>query len=66
MSFTRGFDSDGDPLVLVSGAVPVHISSGGGSGGTASTDEDPFSVGVTAGTPMMGAVDPSDTPADDA
>jgi hypothetical protein len=33
-----------------------------GSGGTASTDETPFSAGVSVGTPLMGVVTPSDSP----
>lgn len=35
---------------------------GGGGGGTSSTDETPFSVGSSAGTPMMGVITPSDNP----
>lgn len=46
------FDSSGHLIVAVTGA---------GSGGTSSVDSTAFQVGTTAGTPTMGAVNPSDT-----
>jgi hypothetical protein len=47
------FDSSGNLKVAVTGA---------GSGGTSSVDESTFVAGTSAGTPLMGAVNPSDTP----
>jgi hypothetical protein len=47
-------DSAGNLKVSVTGA---------GSGGTSSVDEAAFTPGESAGTPAMGAVNPSDTPA---
>jgi hypothetical protein len=43
--------------------VPVSIQEGGGSGGTADTDETPFEIGSTSGTPIMGVIEPTDEPA---
>lgn len=37
-----------------SGNLNVVINGGAGSGGTSSTDEAPFTAGVSAGTPIMG------------
>jgi len=42
--------------------VPVSVIAGGG--GTSEVDESSFTVGTTPGTPIMGVVDPSDTPSD--
>jgi hypothetical protein len=42
--------------------IKVVIVGGGGSGGTSSVDESPFTPGTSAGTPAMGDVNPSDTP----
>lgn len=44
-------------------AVPVSITEGGGSGGTADADLTSFVVGTTPGTPIMGVVNPVDIPA---
>ena len=43
-------------------AIAAASSSSGG-GGTSDADETPFVVGTTLGTPIMGVVDPIDTPA---
>lgn len=42
--------------------IPVNIVGGGGSGGTSAVDETAFTVAASAGTPMMGAVTPGDSP----
>jgi hypothetical protein len=57
------FDSDGNEFTLVNGGLPVQVLNAG-SGGTASQDEAGFTPGTSTGTPIMGVVDPSDTPAD--
>ena len=45
----------------VSGNVKTAVT-GAGSGGTSSVDKAAFAAGVTAGTPLMGVVNPGDTP----
>jgi hypothetical protein len=48
-------DGDGEPIVLVDGAVPVAIESGGGSGGTASDFAAPLpAVGTAIGAEDTG------------
>lgn len=40
------------------------LTAGAGSGGTSSVDGSAFTAGVSAGTPLIGVVNPADTPAD--
>lgn len=50
------WEDAGDTLASVSSTkpLPVAIITGGGTGGTASTDEAAFTAGAGSGTPMMG------------
>lgn len=65
--FTEGevsflYDANGLPVVLNGdGGIPVHLINGG-SGGTSSVDESGFIAGSSIGTPLMGVVNPVDTP----
>ena len=50
-----------DGVAFNTGALDVFIVNGA-SGGTSSADEAAFAAGVTSGTPLMGVVNPADTP----
>ncbi len=47
-----------------SGNLYVNLAAGGGSGGTSNTDGSAFTVNTSVGTPIMGVVNPVDTPTD--
>lgn len=51
------------PLSIDAGGNLKVAVSGAGSGGTSSVDKSNFTAGASAGTAIMGAVNPSDTPA---